>query len=1070
MSHAREEFEAHCSLLSRVFVGARPGDYRSRLADLAKENISVQIQACLVATLATTCLFCDDGLRSASCLLEKLFTLASVNSARREGRVVQEYVPFVQSYPGRSSSLLASLALLSVADHSRHSTFVEDADGGEPRSARAGSSSAAESTTDTELVMRALETFSAVHTMAAVWPLVSRGDKGIDWLSVVANHAASIGSLTGLSPDVRLLPMHIAACARLSECGEALMGRAAWIVSAAMSVLCAKRLVAGSSKGCAVHVTGRSFRRSAVCIKKISVHDEVAMELYRGVGTKDRRRSIHGWTHRRMTRIRDKASCCSRAPYHAKISRALDSDDLGQLEAAVAEAYAALEEKDRDLVAAAREAGIVTHRARHEPQTYVMQTHTVSSAKRFRGRAIKLAAARDREADGPVFGGPIVFVDLFECLPRQRLTESPRYFFCTLQRDIESDGEVMKAGSTALVRGPFYRHIDRSDKQIRTLFSGCRLMAYLNEFKRRWGVAGVEHFDFCAVIRAPIVQGCASGDGADFLDGLLGIREEEKARLAPDLTYPDKSAESLRVSAVQRDGFLASSVCPRDVDGSLPMWLVISDFTGDYRAEPWRMMIHLNRNTLSSSFERMRRNIYRAEIGLPRHIVPQIDVETLGAHHTSNVSHPAPWQIGHYAVRGCAASNILAERMMCAITFRAVFGVSRTVLNRDMFVSNYKPFGPTEGVCVLLPCDFVYTEPRYPVFDANKRHNLPRVYLGASSKREPKMFKSGGKQYTRAQRAAFVLKELREVSIPFARGICEFQRAVARNPEALIPSTLSKLLPRLRIGKTASKNRMGSNDNVKFGCLFTPATPTSYTWYPIVGDHFYMVASLLGLDPDIFGYNPQLAFSHMLWTPAELERRDRYMTMHARMFLWARSISENRPLFREAFDPATDPDMALPMLASGYGRSECQRIKQYDPSKDRGWLLLDGNAERMAATVESWGSAVQSEIERLKASGRAETDGRRKRSRKAAAADDTKPDWRWIEHKWLPMLGESCAATARTLRDLAARQNLWDALEWLHGKDALVGFLYQINNHLIIGYNKIIDQRRRVMTRTRARR
>jgi hypothetical protein len=79
----------------------------------------------------------------------------------------------------------------------------------------------------------------------------------------------------------------------------------------------------------------------------------------------------------------------------------------------------------------------------------------------------------------------------------------------------------------------------------------------------------------------------------------------------------------------------------------------------------------------------------------------------------------------------------------------------------------------------------------------------------------------------------------------------------------------------------------------------------------------------------------------------------------------------------------------------------------------------------------------------------------RKRARVHQVDTDLYPIPEWVEGIWLPEIEKACDASIRAFKNALEKDDWWDVLEFVHGKNAIERYIIQVNKHLIRCYKRI---------------
>lgn len=1078
------------AILNRIVldpsVNPKSNKVRKRISEgceLVSRDISLQIQAGLVLTLGSSCLFCPNGIEQTSTLIGNLFIQANITSDRlRQSRadadattssnVLEKFLYYMLDLPGRQSMPQAGVALASLAMHSKNAIFrskLKDLPVPGQEWTQDDARPHKDSSSGADRVTSAVETFSSINTMAALWPLVNRSFDDVDWLIVAITRASENGSLAGMAPRERTLPAKIAACARLAEAGGELCERSTWMIAASVAVLVTKRqgifpdeayTRIRKKDACRLHKGGtcsdggsKGSRQACmpICIRNVSLGDRILYEMAstRVLGNVT---SLFGWII--VSKESKDPFCCGNLHLSRQIEDHIRKVDYFEVEKLLMSIYRKVEEEEEE-----EDEKMTPEKLQTDLAEEVGVAHGPAHGKRFRGKNIVLADSRDLESDGTLFGGTFVYINLLQTITYNRMTLSPKMFFCELLKDVvptsgSHKGGVIRKGSTVLVRGPFYRNIDSGYVQTRSLFAGARQMAYLNDFKLRSKLDGVDAMTFCFMVRSSMPKNSSETTKTDmFIDNLMGIEDEWKDR-RPNLAYPDLLVESLRVSAVHTTGFMDSTTCRRDPDGSLPLWLVMNDITGDYRRWSWKLRFDVPRTSRTVSVEKMRRQICRAENHLPVHAVYELDMDK-SMDRIADICHPNVWMVGRRSARGCSEADILSEKLMNAMLFRSIFGVCRLVSSKDIFSTCYNGMitsssSSTPESRVIMPFDFVFTQPRYPEFDPAKRMTLLRTV----SFRENVLFRNRGICRSREERKRLVLRDLEETTLPVARYICKYYRTPMSGATARVTSSLDVdgLFAKLNASVISGCKDFGGNR--KYCSMFNgPGAPTM--WWPIIGNLFFMASKVLGLDPLIFGVDPDGGHLCQQRDNTSGVRTGRRLGIDIRFFLYARSLTEGIEMWNSADATEETGDSQIDIFRNYYSIKSRESFDGYDPMIDVGWLAKVGNMQKIIARLTSWKRALRNERRTMRKALCDTETKTRKRARVHQVDTDLYPIPEWVEGIWLPEIEKACDASIRAFKNALEKDDWWDVLEFVHGKNAIERYIIQVNKHLIRCYKRI---------------
>lgn len=1093
------QIEIMCRLSTLMSAKDKDGSLIAASIDELKQafcaDVYAQLQTCLATMLFTSCPFCYEGVARLQALAERLMHYATSiddygGSARSSGASALDYRQTIvyrfaehmwkyDSAPDHQGyrSEHASWALCSVA---AHSNLLDKCDEklDALRSAVSTLISDREKTRIDyvdKIVCDSLVTNSAVLAASMTGALVEHAvNRDVDWCVLLCRRASELGNIRALPDFLRAVPLYISAVVRICGGSAALDRLVRTIVVASLSTLISGAYdgkVGAEGAHCAMD-TGRSsmpcvFRRHKEDMLYLSTC--VTQPIYACSASAHDKRMI---------------PCCASASNGASARRESVFDTMKMID----------EQRADEALRLRRRAEQTRKRGR---------AASSSSSRPVESEHTETMSVDKGDENLPLFGGPIVGCDVREAMKRSRVTLSPRQFLCVLLRTVH---EVhARAGDTVRVRGPFYRVVDKGERQIVASMGSGRLSAYLDSLTNRRRMRNLSACKFSAMVRAPVPLGHVyetreqkrdSELDAFFVScGLVNTSDDTVPRDAV-------SRALFRVGEVNAEGIFESTYA-RDYDNSLPLWLVSTDFSGDYRTWPWKVQISPSMSYTPMCYLRVREHRHCEYRRTRVRYTTRVSLDS----GQDDVFYADLEEIAYRLVMGENKYEDLIERIYAYLLSSACLGVTSTT-NKRLFVVHREEGG---GHGVYSARALNYSDPRMPVFDMRLRDRV-QLLMRNSSRRENGGIKTRTKLYTkkkfdprpvRRRRYRETRRHMKEITLRAMSLFVRVDDIKNGAPECLSAPELAEMERQvraadkemvtlsLRLSKVVSVVRLDEEmpGAYKHCCLLIPTTSKS-SFYGVVGSLHYMAARALGLSVDRWGYCPRRVLRMNRYSPDLTSVAPKALTVEAALE-WMHSVVERRPLDCRRF-------------VGRHLHSESPRY--FTPRDCIGWMCRPESLRATLRSVNDWRRCVSEELGALRtavaecapslydmraayqdrspgsakwtrvseaiATVRARDDAQRREQGQDRRADevravprrlldgdylwdpDTTPDPEWLLHFYLPSVQQAFDACAAMLEGvLNDDKHAWrDLFEFTHGRRCTERYVQEIDSAILRAY------------------
>ena len=1057
-------------------------------------DVYVQLQACLAAMLFTSCPFCYDGIARLQFLSEKLIVYATSvddyggknyacsSSIDYRTTVVYRFAEHMWKYDSthKCDSTHASLALCSIA---AHSNILDRAGTEKLDSLRSAVSTVITDRDKTKIdyidkiICDSLIVKSVVLVCCTMRALVDQSaNRDVDWCVLMTKRSSEIGNINKLPERMRSVPLYISAVVRICGGSAALDDFVRTIVTTALAAL-----VSGAydskldANGTRCIMNGRTY-----CVAELIKEDLLYSKM-------------HQYSREAEDEDKSITLCCMAPPPPTKHDD--DADKRRRRQSNPFEALRAIHARKKTIEGALRSRSFARSRKRRmSSQLLVTDEHA------------KLEVDAGNQDNMPLFGGPIVSGATKETSKRVRSTQSPRQFMCVLLRTVH---EVhARRGDTVCVRGPFYRSSDGGNKQFVGAFGCARLTAYLNSMVTRHSMSDMSACPFSAFVRAPVPLGhiyavAKNRDepmDADHVDAFLsscGLTRRAREEAPP---REDVARSIMRLAEANADGLFENTYL-RDEDQSLPLWMISTDVSGDYRHWPWKLHISSCLGYTPTCY--VRTNSHRLS-----------DYKRMRVRYTNRLSmdfgggkdifYVNLEEIGYRFVMGEAREyEALIKKIYAYLVYSASVGVS-SISHRRLFIVHK---GADDATFKLYSTQHMsYSDPRMPVFDMRVRYKVPVQMKNSTSKAQGSI-KNQTKLYSRKTydskairkgRLKEARRHIERTTMPMMKEFVDAYKMSSRIQNCsgeshelrqleLEMAGIKKRVHALSLqmkkpvsvrGAAAHEHMPGSAEHC---CLTVPST-SKISFFGIVGSIHYMAARALGLDTDMWGYCPRRLLRMNRYSPDVNNVIPKALPYESAVE-WMRSIVEKRPLDHRVF-------------VGVHQSADASRI--FTNQDCAGWITRRESMRAMVATFEHWSTSVSDEIayireavdsceealydmrkayqktsnfpngdsnswrrvvgiiEKLRADDIATRENRANETEQTCAVPrrlangdylwdpDTMPDPEWLLHFYLPTIKTAFDANASMFNEILNgrggkhTRNAWcDALEFTHGKKSI---------------------------------
>lgn len=1094
-----------------------------------------QVQTCLCVALMTSCVFCDDGLRRLYALIEFVFVKAttiakyiekrtsavvdsedaalgeesssnSIDERAYKDTIVFQFLEFVwllnrrrQATPG----LTVGCTLLSVASHA---SILKRSSGDSLLQHCVSNHFMNVNKTRIAIIDRIIcdgLLSSSVVAMVDITKTIldCAVNTNVDWCALFVDRAAQMNNMKALPEDLRLLPLYVSAIVRTCGGAKEFHPIAKAVVSTSLGAIVAK------SYDC------RTKDAVGCCAMKCDsiTEAELVSNKRRACVERDHvRERVHNKRRLYSRRSLDKASerllaCCSGKK--ARKSAAAAGDDEGapihlMCKEIIAQFFRVIAYDNETYASEGRSDGAAPRGKKRARDASAAAQHAGSKKTKRRVDSAQVIRLEPITADAyndayniPLFGGPIIHYDHKENPAARRAPRAPRQFMCTLLRTVDS--RHAPAGGTVCVRGPLYRSFDNGRLQKGNPIANSRIISYLNGLRRRYDMANLQTMPVCEIVRAPLPSGsarCSSEPVARQVRALLeactGSLDDDRIVASP--RFEDQITESIFLAGEANTSGIVENTFTVDIDGSLPLWLVMSDPTGDYRQNPWKVV---NADCFGSSqigyirsmMQRRARDRY-----LRPHYYTQLYLDRM-RQNKNNVFYPDPERIARSALLGDSDASLQCERIYCYMIYRAAIGVVDLAHKRCIMMGS-------GGTATYQMQDMTLNQGRMPVFDASKRRKnlsmIPERYKYGDRLKFLRLFSQPkGAGRSRDERLAKCARHLREVTIPMAKVVHRInrmmkeQRHISIDAATTLMDQLNTLYTRLYSSGTDS-GRSDISGVSRYCCIMTPSTAKA-TWYNLIGSLYYIASKVMGLDSDLWGYCPRGLFRINKLKEDMNTYTPHGLTLYAYSKWVSSLVRKKKPLYSTFVD-------------KGQLKRSARSSRELNPRDAAGWIFNGDSMQRVLECLRQWKQSMRSEVARIEKL--CETHDAQLRAVRAAynrndgwlavskrindeiAADeakraeanlgcgsgsvprtllggngivwdpDTMPDPVWLCKDFLPQMLQSVDALIKmytgVMRD--KRSAWWDMLEYTHGKNALERYVNAIDDEMRRYYRKSI--------------
>lgn len=558
-------------------------------------------------------------------------------------------------------------------------------------------------------------------------------------------------------------------------------------------------------------------------------------------------------------------------------------------------------------------------------------------------------------------------------------TNGKCYFFAEIGQNVDHN---LKNGDTMLFYGPLIIGEEAMmDVVMRDQMKTDGILAlnyYINNMKIKYDFKSVDSIPFFNFLNVDLTK-----------------------YLEPSSSCDDNPRKIEKTMTLEDESFNIFQFMHQNNDIRSKLWLVMNDPFGDFRLRNWSMDILIHKNTpyVYNLIRKVDKFVFRnGEI---------VDFN------------PGQYIIDYITNQSTIASEILKKLYFIAL-FKALFGIDYSYSWIDFFI-HINDNKNTVSISLMPHAKF--SRPRYVPYDYDRRIVIPKNYSKLTSK--IKFYTSSRivremKHNTREEQKAFFYNSFNTKTFPVMKELYTFLfNKDHKSWQTPMPQSIKDKLKTLYTHTHDKKDPISQFE-------YSIADTREYENRAIFGCMTYYVSKHLGLDPNVFGFDPFYVY---------------YLEMGKKMIVhlptmkmlrrWIWSIVLNTSLMSE-IEP--HPNTIY------YRQKFKKKIKsRFSIHHFKGWLCQKENIKSVVSTIEDWEKNVHSEQTYIN------------------YIDDHKdsklynrlynPDVKWLKTFWLPEVANAHKYMKNTYLELLNEEggDLWNFCEFSFGKDFILSYLSYIN-------------------------
>jgi len=434
-------------------------------------------------------------------------------------------------------------------------------------------------------------------------------------------------------------------------------------------------------------------------------------------------------------------------------------------------------------------------------------------------------------------------------------------------------------------------------------------------------------------------------------------------------------------------------------DISNKFWLVMNDPFNDYRLHPWKLQIMSNLNSsyvyhyISKNDKFMFRN------------GKLVDFET----------------ISFFKDYISTRSNISSEFMkkfyfMCL--FKALFGIDSHHSLTDFFIHIDDK---SQQIRFSIMPHAKFSNPRYAPYNHKTRIMIPSHYDPQNKKNRflTTKFVKDIKENLKSQQKSFFFDNFNKKTMVVIQDLYRFISDTEKKAwKTEIPIDIKKNINALY------KYNIRKEEHPQFE--FSMIDPNNLDFKAIFGCMTYFVSKLLGLDPNIYGFDPYFAYY------IETERNFNGFRPSMKILKkWIRSMAQNTSVLIEN---------ELNDNCIHYCKNKKSQVVHLTIHHFKGWFCDKDNIKTISPTIEKWLTNLKNEEKFL--------DYVTSNHSQRLYNYLYNPDPKWLKTHWLPEVINAHIQTIKNFDSVANNHDMWNFCEFLFGRDFILNYLSYINNCL----------------------
>lgn len=555
------------------------------------------------------------------------------------------------------------------------------------------------------------------------------------------------------------------------------------------------------------------------------------------------------------------------------------------------------------------------------------------------------------------------------------------HFFAELSLDIDHN---IKRGDTVLIYGP----LSMSHLPMRTIITRNQmkddgvlaLNYYINNLKMKYDFLNIDYIPFFNFLNI---------DLSNFVD----IHQCNKEMTTRDPRKLD------RLMSLDENKFHLFDYFSRNQDIGNKFWLVMNDPFHDYRLHPWSLnhMSNLNNSYVYHCINKNDKFVFRNG--------KLIDFETISF-------------FKDYISTRSNISSVFMKKFYFMCIFKALFGIDSHNSLIDFFIHIDDK---SQQIDFSIMPHIKFSSPRYAPYNFRKRNVLPPHYDPKNKKNKYLMtkFVKDIRNDIRTQQKTFFFDNFTKKTMLVIQDLYKFISDKEKKAwKTAIPGDIRKNINALY------KYNTRNEEHSQFE--FSMIDPHNLDYKAVFGCMTYFVSKLLGLDPNIYGFDPYFAYY------IELGRNQKTLKPSMKILKkWVRSIAQNTSVLIEN---------ELNDNCIHYGKNKKSQVVYLTIHHFKGWFCDKDNVKTIAPTIEKWLLNLRNEEKFLDYV----TNNQSQRLYNYLY----NPDPKWLKTHWLPEVINAHIQTIRTFEAVANNGDMWNFCEFLFGRDFILNYLSYINNCL----------------------